>query len=92
MTPRQWRNYRRAVAFLGLAYSESRIRKAIQFSAFEELQRQERQAGFREKNRRSDLFFRQGKAGGWRQTLTAAQVRAVVEDHGPVMRRFGYLP
>ena len=36
-------------------------------------------------------FFREGKAGNWRQTLTALQVARIVGDHGAVMRRFGYL-
>ena len=36
-------------------------------------------------------FFRAGIAGSWRTVLTPVQVRAVVDAHGEVMERFGYL-
>jgi aryl sulfotransferase len=36
-------------------------------------------------------FFREGRAGGWRSSLSAAQVARIETDHGRVMRRLGYL-
>jgi hypothetical protein len=78
--------------FLGTAAPRARLRRAIRFSAFDEVQKQERRHGFRERSRNAKAFFRAGRAGQWRQELTAAQVDRLVQAHGPVMQRFGYLP
>jgi hypothetical protein len=80
-----------AVRFAGLAVDSSRIRKAIEFSRFEELQAQERKSGFGEKMPLARSFFRKGEVGSWREKLTADQAAAIVASHGDVMRRFGYL-
>jgi hypothetical protein len=80
------------VRFLGLPWDEERLRRAVAHSRFEELQRQEREHGFRERpEEMQSLFFRKGKVGSWREELTAAQVERVLADHGETMRRFGYL-
>lgn len=68
-----------------------RIGKAVRFSDFQVLSRQEAEKGFRERPTEAERFFRQGKSGGWRSQLTAAQAARIVADHGEVMRRFGYL-
>ena len=69
----------------------ARIEKALVFSEFSVLQAQEEELGFREKMPRSESFFRKGEIGSWRGVLTESQVQQIVADHGPVMRRFGYL-
>jgi aryl sulfotransferase len=77
--------------FAGLSATPSAIRRAVQFSSFSELQRQERSQGFREKLAQSNgPFFRQGEAGAWRNSLTAAQAASIVAAHGATMSRFGY--
>lgn len=83
--------FTRAAAFLALPHDADRVSKAIRFSAFEELARQEAEKGFRECPLRTERFFRQGRSGGWREKLTAPQVVRIIEDHADVMRRFGYL-
>jgi hypothetical protein len=80
------------LGFMRLEIPKARLRRAVEFSAFGELQRQERQRGFREKSRNAERFFRQGEAGAWRQALTTAQADRLVQAHEPTMRRFGYLP
>jgi hypothetical protein len=80
-----------AVAYAGLSHDPSKIEKALQFSEFEVLQAQEKENGFMEKAPVDDLFFRNGRAGQWRDRLTPAQVDRIIKDHGDVMRRFGYL-
>ncbi|MBL8131898.1 MAG: sulfotransferase domain-containing protein [Anaerolineae bacterium] len=70
---------------------EARLEKAIRFSAFEELQRQEKERGFREKMARSESFFRKGKVGTWREKLTDDLVAQIVHDHHQVMQKYGYL-
>ena len=83
--------FRRAIQFAGLPDDQARIEKALAFSEFSVLQAQEQEHGFREKMPRSKSFFRKGESGSWREALTESQVQQIVADHGPVMRRFGYL-
>jgi aryl sulfotransferase len=80
-----------AARFLQLPDDAARIEKALCFSDFRELARQEAAKGFREKRPRTERFFRQGQSGAWRDQLTPEQVERIIADHGPVMRRFGYL-
>jgi Sulfotransferase domain len=77
---------------LGISQDAARIRKAVEFSSFKQLQTQEVQSGFIEKSVNSQRFFRSGRAGGWREMLTPAQAAAIERDHAEQMRRFGYLP
>lgn len=71
--------------------AQERIKKAIRFSEFDELKRQELERGFKEKMMRSPAFFNQGQSGAWRHKLTPEQVAALLDAHAPVMRRLGYL-
>jgi hypothetical protein len=77
--------------FLDLPDEPEGLARAIDASRFEELARQEQASGFRERSRTAERFFRSGRAGGWREALSDAQVGQVVGAHAPVMRRFGYL-
>lgn len=80
-----------AARFLGIDTDSDRIDRAVRFSDFRELQRQERADSFIEGWKRSSApFFRSGRAGAWREVLSDAQRAAVEAAHGPVMRRFGY--
>ena len=79
------------VDFAKLEVDEDRIKKAVEFSRFEQLQKQEKKDGFGEKQPTAASFFRQGKAGSWRGKLSAAQVARIIGDHREIMRRFGYL-
>lgn len=79
-------------AFAGLDATDDAIDRAVRFSRFAELQRQERKEGFREapvpvQHRR---FFRRGEAGAWRGELTAEQVARIEAVQGPMMCRLGY--
>ncbi|MGF1591838.1 MAG: sulfotransferase domain-containing protein [Kiloniellaceae bacterium] len=77
---------------LGITQDDARIRRAVEFSSFKTLQKQEAESGFIEKSVHSQRFFRSGCAGGWRDTLTPAQAAAIERAHAEQMRRFGYLP
>lgn len=83
--------FTKAVQFAGLPHTPAQIQKALEFSTFEILQKQEESEGFREKNPASSRFFRKGQVGSWREELTKEQVARIVADHATVMRRFGYL-
>lgn len=80
-----------AVRFAGLPDDAARVKKAIEFSRFEEVKKQEEKHGFGEKMPRAKSFFRKGEIGSWREVLTPEQVARVIADHTDVMRRFGYL-
>ncbi|MCM2357366.1 MAG: sulfotransferase domain-containing protein [Geobacteraceae bacterium] len=78
-------------SFLGLPREAARLRKAVAFSGFAELRRQENDKGFRERPVKSASFFRRGEAGSWRQELTERQLERLIAAHGEMMERFGYL-
>ena len=60
------------VRFCSLAFAADRVRKAVAFSDFAELQRQEQARGFCERSIvASGKFFRRGQVGSWRQELSA---------------------
>jgi hypothetical protein len=80
------------IEFLGQVPPKERLSRAINFSAFPELQSQERRAGFIERPAQSTApFFGSGRPGRWREVLSAAQRRRIERDHTPIMARFGYL-
>jgi aryl sulfotransferase len=83
--------FTRAVQFAGLEKSRVQIEKALKFSHFSEMQRQENEKGFKEKPLNTRAFFRKGEAGAWREELNASQVEKIIAAHGDVMKRFGYL-
>ncbi|HAZ63090.1 MAG TPA: sulfotransferase [Armatimonadetes bacterium] len=69
-----------------------RVARAVAFSSFKELRRQEEEHGFHERLAQSSgPFFRQGRSGGWREELSAELVAKVVDACGPLMQRLGYL-
>jgi aryl sulfotransferase len=79
------------VKFCGLDYDDDRVRKAVAFSSFAELRRQEASAGFRERSPAAPGgFFRRGKAGSWRDELPEHLAERLTAAHHPTMRRFGY--
>ena len=80
------------VRFLGLEASPARLAKAIGFSSFEVLRRQEHEHGFRERSPLAERFFRRGRAEQWREALSTERIERVVAAHGEQMGRFDYLP
>ena len=78
--------------FLRLEVTPERMKRAIRHASFKHLRRQEDTHGFPERSTAQKRFFREGRAGGWRNTLTPRQVAQVVAAHREQMARFGYLP
>ena len=83
--------FRKVAEFLNLKPPPERLQKAIRFSSFGEMKKQEEKEGFIERSDLSSAFFRTGKAGQWRDRLTPAQIEKIVAAHGDVMRKFHYL-
>jgi hypothetical protein len=86
------RTFGGVAAFLGLRPPRERLLRAIERSSFQRLQGREEVHGFKERSEHQKRFFREGRAGQWRDVLTQAQIDRIVEAHGPTMQRFGYLP
>ncbi len=84
--------FARLVKFLQLPKEPARLRKAIKFSSFGELSKQEDMGGFVEA--RADgksKFFREGKARAGADVLTEEQIERLVTCHRELMVKFGYL-
>lgn len=86
------RAFRGLFAFLRAPVDDARLARAIDAASFDSLQKQEREKGFRERPPGMKQFFATGRAGGWRQRLTPAQVAriraeflAALERHYPEM-------
>jgi len=80
------------VRFVEQPVDAPRIERAMRFSSFDELSKQEKDGGFVEARPDGTArFLRAGKVGVWRKRLSKQQVARLVEVHGPVMRRLGYL-
>ena len=77
--------------FAGLEPEPGRLARAVEHARFDRLRAQEERSGFHEKPRTARFFFRSGRAGAWREALAQEQVRTLVDAHGPLMERFGYL-
>jgi hypothetical protein len=81
----------RIIKALSLPVSDERLNRAIKFSSFAELSRQERREGFSERPPHSARFFREGRSGSWHDTLTHAQIDRLIEAHRDVMGTLGYI-
>ncbi len=84
--------FRGLVKYLGVPLVANRLRKAIKFTSFEELAKQEQRESFNEaRPDGKSPFFRSGRSGQWRELLSPEQVERMVSAHGEVMGRHGYL-
>lgn len=84
--------FRSIARYLRLEVSRNALKRAIRYSSFSELRRQESQHGFRERGPAGNEFFRLGRAGAWREILQPAQIAALSAAHAEIMQRYGYLP
>lgn len=78
------------IRFTGLDFAEDRLKKAISFSSFDQLQKQEQQKGFCERQATAKSFFRKGQVDDWQNALTTEQVSKIVGKHWLLMERLGY--
>jgi len=83
--------FSRVARHFGISTDKARVKKAIDFSSFKQLQKMEAEQGFVERSLHSERFFRSGRSGGWRDKLTPDQVARIESDHAVQMKRFAYL-
>lgn len=75
-----------------LTPTPEQLDRAIDDCSFEKLKAQEEADGFKERPDTAERFFREGRAGQWKEILTPVQIDRIMKDHGEQMTRFGYLP
>jgi aryl sulfotransferase len=81
-----------ALRFVELgAVADVEVELAVERASFEYLRAEEERTGFRERPLESARFFREGRAGAWRDELSAGEAGRIEEDHRDLMTRFGYL-
>jgi len=73
-----------------LPVDPARIASAVEHARFEKLRDIESARPFRETPPRAKRFFRQGRAGDWRNHLPKAEISKLLDRHWRVMSRFGY--
>jgi Sulfotransferase domain len=78
-------------AHLGQEPTIEQIKEAIALSSFDKMRELELASDFRERPDTAERFFREGKAGAWRDKMTPQQAQRVVDEHGEQMQKFGYL-
>lgn len=83
--------FRDVLRLSGLSDAPAAVRNAVDRARFERLQARERISGFAERQPTAASFFRSGRVGDWRRVLSPAEHEAIVDRHGAVMERLGYL-
>ncbi|NCQ22920.1 MAG: sulfotransferase [Rhodobacteraceae bacterium CG17_big_fil_post_rev_8_21_14_2_50_63_15] len=76
---------------MGVPVDPERLRRAIRFSSFDELSKQEEESGFIEKSTVSERFFGKGEKDQWKTDLDPALADIIRDKLGPTMKRYGYL-
>lgn len=82
--------FARVIKNLGLQVDNKRLRRSIQHSSFDQLQKQEKQQGFIERRTGGDMFFGRGASGVWRDELSADLVKYIRQRNKRVMKKYGY--
>jgi hypothetical protein len=80
----------RVVEHIGMPPEPDRLKRAIEFSSFDEVSKQEQKTGFGERSHHSDRFFGKGTSGHWREELDPKLVQIIRRDHKAVMKEYGY--
>lgn len=85
-------NFSRLLDFCDLKLDHKQVIKAVDACDFSNLQKQEQRSGYHGlPHQASAPFFRQGKAGGWKEVLTSSQNERIIENHEVIMRSLGYI-
>lgn len=84
--------FTKAIRFAGLQFTVSEIEKAVKFSSFTEVKKQEEIEGFKERSPSAENFFRKGIRDDWKKELTSKEVEEVLQNHSEMMKKYGYLP
>jgi hypothetical protein len=79
----------KAVKFMGIRANLQQIETAMAASSFEQLQKNEKNADFVERQK-NNPFFRRGTSENWRTELNSDQINTITKKHGKIMQKYGY--
>lgn len=83
---------RRLLGDLGAAFSEADLDRTVEQSSFERMRKSElKYPSFRGAGE-NNMHVRKGKAGGWREELSADDLAVIERRYGETMLRMGYRP
>ena len=83
--------FRKIIIFIYQEVNDEKLRRAIQFSSFKELKKQEKDYSFNEKALKSKQFFRKGVAGSWQTEMTKEEITTIIDNHRKIMLELNYL-
>ncbi|MEQ9673248.1 MAG: sulfotransferase domain-containing protein [Roseovarius indicus] len=84
-------SFSKVLSHIGIPNDPARLDKAIRFSSFDELSKQEQDGGFVESSPMNERLFSMGKSGQWQSELSPEIVEQVKSDHHKYMKKYGYL-
>jgi hypothetical protein len=84
-------NFKKTLKFLNIGINTKKILQSIEFSKFENLQKQEKEQGFKEKPEKAKAFFNIGKANNWELVLTQEQIQNIINKNKEIMLKYNYL-
>ena len=87
--PHHWFQY--LLNFFEINFDRGRFDQALELTKFDALKAAEAEDGYEASSEYQKVFFRSGKAGGWRDVLADDQAARIVKDHGEMMHRCNYL-
>lgn len=87
--PEKW--FREVLKFFGFLFDQERFDAAMELTSFETLRAEEDKRGWNSCSKEQARFFRQGRAGAWRDVLTDEQAAQIEANHGETMRRCNYV-
>ncbi len=82
------KGFRTIFDFLQVRIDQQQFKKTIRATSFESLRKQEDADGFIERPPGMEKFFHSGRAGGWREVLSDAQVTALHTAFEPALRKW----
>ncbi|PKQ11704.1 MAG: sulfotransferase [Alphaproteobacteria bacterium HGW-Alphaproteobacteria-1] len=83
--------FSRVLSHIGVPVDPERLQRAIGFSSFDVLSKQEEETGFIEKPKESEKFFGKGQKDQWKTDLDPALADIIRDKLGTTMKRYGYL-
>lgn len=90
MLAKPWESFASVIKYCGWPLNDERLEQALDATRFDRLQAAEASHGFSERPQRAARFFREGRAGGWRERLNEAQLRRIEEASEPLRARLAY--
>lgn len=84
-------HFGKVLTHIGVPIDADRLRRAIRYSSFDELARQEATVGFVERPKETDRFFRKGRKDQWKTDLAPELAAMIRQKMGATMKRYGYL-